>query len=156
VQANIDPTKTANSPGGQPTRYFPLNETIKLTANATLSVAQSQKYWYPKWKQALCWGDGWWTTNVKNGRCIGADGVDSPNGGMFLPGAREGALIGKWGEDGNWFAVGTNYSRTVTAPDGPNVLYLAINDEPGRAYSDNDGAANVQICETPAFAGTGK
>jgi hypothetical protein len=70
--------------------------------------------------------------------------IASPNGNGFpctfscqIPSAQFGALIGRIGETGGWFLVGSNLTFTSS---GTGMLYLAINDT---IHSDNIGQFTV-------------
>ncbi|WP_158754671.1 hypothetical protein [Streptomyces sp. NRRL F-2580] len=56
-----------------------------------------------------------------------------------------GTLIGKWGPDGSVFKVGKHRIFTDgTASDISKTLYLAMNDESGAGFKDNEGVMHVR------------
>jgi hypothetical protein len=65
----------------------------------------------------------------------------------LLPSAQFGALIGRIGEQGSWFLVGSH--KTLTA-SGAGMLHLAVNDT---IHNDNLGGfnANVTVSASPTF-----
>ena len=81
-------------------------------------------------------------TVASNVAFAGPDGIagrTSPR--ALLPSANVGALIGKIGENGAPFVIGSKYDGAVAA-DGP--LLLAINDDAG-AFADNQGRLAVAV-----------
>jgi hypothetical protein len=90
---------------------------------------------------------GTWVYNSDRPAC-GAGGVTGliAKQDYALPGAPEGALIGRLGD--RTFLVGENYSETINDPD-PAELNLVINDdlmhEYGAGLADNRGSITVRI-----------
>ncbi|HEV3051157.1 MAG TPA: LamG-like jellyroll fold domain-containing protein, partial [Longimicrobium sp.] len=84
-------------------------------------------------------------------RSVGPQGAYSMGrGGYALPGAPEGALVGRVG--GHTFLVGAG----ATVPEGvEGELELAANDDVGNqygnGYGDNSGSMLVRLTEEPAF-----
>ncbi|MFG3016796.1 hypothetical protein ACGFZB_41385 [Streptomyces cinerochromogenes] len=55
-----------------------------------------------------------------------------------------GSLIGKWGPDGSVFKIGKHRIFTDgSASDTSKTLYLAMNDESGKGFQDNEGVMHV-------------
>lgn len=65
--------------------------------------------------------------------------------GVILPAAPVAALIGKIGENGAPFLIGSQYDQSV-ASDGP--LFVTINDAAGQ-LTDNLGRLSIQVTVTP-------
>ncbi len=96
-------------------------------------------------------GDGSWSTsgqaavNRLQNLLTNADGyAGRTDPHARVPDANLGALIGKIGENGTPFLVGSKYDATANA-DGP--LFLAINDLPG-GYANNTGRMPASITVT--------
>ncbi len=90
---------------------------------------------------------GKWTANPDTG-FVDANGNSAliAKEGYTLPGANEGALCGKIGENGNIFLIG----NAKKIPGGlSGNLFLCINDDLdgryGRGFSDNEGSITVSI-----------
>jgi len=92
---------------------------------------------------------GQWTANPATGM-VDANGNSAyiAKPGYSLPGANEGALIGRIGESGAPFLVGNSYSGQASATGN---LCLIINDDIppryGDGFVDNEGSVLVQINE---------
>jgi hypothetical protein len=143
AQAAVDTLYPA-PPAPTPIPPVPVNVTVQANqpwqaSGVTLFSGQ---------KAAIVVSGGSWTANPQTGMC-GAGGsgyVAKP--GYTLPGAREGALIGRVGSNPP-FLVGP----AANAPDGQTgMLSLCINDDIERRYgsglSDNRGALNVTVTLT--------
>ncbi len=148
AQAAVDTLYPA-PPAPTPTPPVPVNVTVRANqpwqaSGVTLLSGQ---------KAAIAVTGGSWTASPQAGMC-GAGGsrfVAKP--GYTLPGAREGALIGRVGSNPP-FLVGP----AANAPDGQaGMLSLCINDDLERRYgsglADNRGELNVTVTLTgPASA----
>jgi hypothetical protein len=66
----------------------------------------------------------------------------------FIPSAHVGALIGRVGEGGNWFEIGSNLS--FSAPS-TGRLFLAYNDGPW-GYYDNFGSYTATVTVVPTYS----
>ena len=126
---------------------------LLLTAHCTKSdvtetvVVKSQEEWSTATTLVLTPGTAFtievdpaqrWTSGTWTGT---ADG-DMPQGGDYtLPGATAYSLIGRIGNDGEPFFVGTSYEG-VAGSDG--ALELGMNDVPGE-FRDNRGDLTVVV-----------
>lgn len=114
----------------------------------------------------LPWPDVWTNTNVSlssgaelnisasgqigydsSSDTCGPDGLSSSKGSPPLPNQNGASLIGKIGENGNPFFIGSSYSSTVSSS---GILYLSINDQNNvYTWGDNTGSfqATINYCQ---------
>jgi len=90
---------------------------------------------------------GNWTNDVGFYSPFGPDGIDAFDSCADIPSAKVGALIGKIGDNGSVFLVGSNLEISASTK---GLLYLAMNEGhapcwEGDVYSNNDGYLNVSI-----------
>jgi hypothetical protein len=75
----------------------------------------------------------------------GPDGYDHPSALALCPDVLCGALVGRIGESGTPFRLGSQ--RKIRTGQG-GTLYLAVNDEPGQ-FGNNTGSFHVTIEVNP-------
>jgi len=147
------------------TLVAPVTTTTQTTAPSepapVQAVIPATTEWAPTHVQVQSGGrlqidaaEGRWTVyGQAAGAQLAANGLAFTNADGFagrtnpealLAAANLGALIGKIGENGTPFLVGSKYDQTANA-DGP--LFLAINDVHGQ-YQENSGRMPVQILFT--------
>jgi len=73
--------------------------------------------------------------------------------GYVYPGENLGRLIGRIGDSGRMFSMGTSGSIFIKHGEGGNYIYLTINDELSKVYgpgfNDNSGEILVTIAQKP-------
>jgi choline dehydrogenase-like flavoprotein len=122
-----------------------LARTVQVQANQPWQGTGVQVNGY-SWQLAVCRG-GQWTANPATGM-VGGDGhaglIAKP--GYSLPGANEGALIGRIGSNGTPFLIGA-MGQLPRGQQGE--LQLCINDDLdgryGAGMSDNQGSLSVEV-----------
>lgn len=79
---------------------------------------------------------------------VGPDGYIRTAGakGLLLESANRGALIGRIGENGTPFLVGSSYQGVA---EGDGALFVTMNELPGQ-FDDNNGRLGITISVTPA------
>lgn len=85
---------------------------------------------------------GTWSYNTASAEfTTDADGDPWADPNEFqMPAENIGALIGRIGDDGDWFLVGATFSMTASEA---GILHLGFNDD---NFPDNGGALDVEIC----------
>jgi hypothetical protein len=86
---------------------------------------------------------GEWVTNPwwKGRLGVGSTQYSKAGAAYLLPGAPEGALIGKVGNDGRPFLIGNG---ALTPAGASGKLFLTTNDEP-KGFADNSGVLWVNV-----------
>jgi hypothetical protein len=87
-------------------------------------------------------------TNAAPQNFVGPDGYPQTTGyqGALLQTANVGALIGRIGENGAPFLIGSSFQG---AADSDGQLFVSMNENPG-AFADNQGRLAIGISLTPA------
>ncbi len=114
---------------------FPV-ETVEVIQGEVLSVTADPA---DEWR---VFGDDFSTVHMQ---WSNADGLD-PLYGMAYDGIQIGSLVGKIGDTGDWFFIGTDFTREMSAS---GMLYLLCWDDPDWYY-DNEEYITVTVSQ-PVF-----
>lgn len=118
-----------------------LDTGINVPSGSHLSITASGEAYYGSDSLGNCVGNP--STNPDGQRMLNGSPCPLRYGSdALLPSAPIGELLASFGQSGNWFAVGSNYSTTVTTG---GRLFLIYNDG---YHGDNSGSYQVTVTVT--------
>ena len=145
VRQRLQTTADDLGPPGRDTFYgyglVDASEAVPLTAPATSPWAGNTGLDVSAGQTLGITATGIWASGSWTGGANGDQSNPTPGGDYIMPNANAYSLIGKIGDTGAPFFIGTAYSSQLNAT---GRLYLSMNDSPD-SFGDNSGSLTVVI-----------